>query len=145
MPTVADILARKGSDVVSITPDATVLAAAELMNKRGVGGVLVVDNDKNLVGVFTERDILRRVVAAGLPPATTTVGDVQTTNPITCLPQTKLDECSAIMTKRRIRHLPVADENTVYGVVTIGDVMAFRVVEHETTIEFLNSYMFGTR
>lgn len=145
MPTVADILARKGSDVVSIGPEATVLAAAELMNKRGVGGVLVVDADKNLVGIFTERDILRRVVVAGLPPATTTVAEVQTSNPVTCLPETSLDECGAIMTKRRVRHLPVADDNTVYGVVTIGDVMAYRVVEHETTIEFLNSYMFGTR
>jgi CBS domain-containing protein len=145
MPTVADILAKKGSDVVSVLPSLTVLAAAELMNTRGVGGVLVVDEGKNLIGVFTERDILRRVVVAGRSPATTTVGEVHTPDPVTCLPETSLDECGAIMTSRRIRHLPIADEQTVYGVVTIGDVMAFRVVEHETTIQYLNSYMFGTR
>ena len=145
MPTVADILARKGSDVVSILPTATVLAAAELMNQRKVGGLVVVDEAKNLIGIFTERDILRRVVVGGMEPATTLVADVHTTAVVTCLPETSLDECAAIMTSRRIRHLPVADENTVYGIVTIGDVLATRVVEHETTIEFLNSYMFGTR
>lgn len=145
MPKVRDILARKGVAVVSIAPTDTVFEAAELMNERGVGGLLVVDEHKNLVGVFTERDILRRVVVAGRNPKTTQVSEVQTTAVVTCLPETSLDECSAIMTKRRIRHLPVADENTVYGVVTIGDLLAFQVAEHESTIEYLNSYMFGTR
>jgi CBS domain-containing protein len=145
MPTVADILAHKGSAVVSVLPSATVFEAAELMNARKVGGLLVVNLEKSLIGVFTERDILRRVVVAGLDPRTTLVDTVQTRGPVTCLPNTTLDECGAIMTSRRIRHLPVADSNTVFGVVTIGDVMAFRVNEHETTIEYLNSYMFGTR
>lgn len=145
MPKVRDILARKGSAVVSILPTNTVLEAAVLMNERSVGGLLVVDSAKNLVGVFTERDILRRVVVAGLDPRTTRVAEVQTTAVVTCLPETSLDECSAIMTKRRIRHLPVADERTVYGVVTIGDLLALQVAEHESTIEYLNSYMFGTR
>ncbi len=145
MPKVRDILARKGVAVVSIAPTNTVFEAAELMNERGVGGLLVVDEHKNLVGVFTERDILRRVVVAGRNPKTTQVAEVQTTSVVTCLPETSLDECSAIMTKRRIRHLPVADDNTVYGVVTIGDLLAFQVAEHESTIEYLNSYMFGTR
>lgn len=145
MATVRDILARKGSAVVSITPARTVLEAAELMNARSVGGLLVVDDEKNLVGVFTERDILRRVVVAGLDPKTTLVADVQTVDVVTCVPDTSLEECSAIMTTRRIRHLPVADEQTVYGVVTIGDLLAFRVAEHESTIQYLNIYMFGTR
>ncbi len=145
MPKVRDILARKGSAVVSISPTNTVFEAAELMNERKVGGLLVVDEGKNLVGVFTERDILRRVVVAGRNPKTTQVAEVQTTAVVTCLPETSLGECSAIMTKRRIRHLPVADERTVYGVVTIGDLLAFQVAEHESTIEYLNSYMFGTR
>jgi CBS domain-containing protein len=145
MPKVRDILARKGGAVVSISPSNTVFEAAELMNERSVGGLLVVDEGKNLVGVFTERDILRRVVVAGRNPKTTQVAEVQTTAVVTCVPETSLDECSAIMTKRRIRHLPVADEQTVYGIVTIGDLLAFRVAEHESTIEYLNSYMFGTR
>jgi CBS domain-containing protein len=145
MPTVRDILARKGTAVVSILPTATVLQAAELMNERGVGGLLIVDEGKNLLGVFTERDILRRVVVGGRDPKETPVAEVMTRDVITCLPNTKIDECSAVMTTRRIRHLPVADEQTVYGVVTIGDMLAFRVAEHESTIQYLNGYMFGTR
>lgn len=145
MPTVADILAHKGAAVVSVLPSITVFDAAELMEARKVGGLLVVTEQKRLIGVFTERDILRRVVVGGLDPRTTLVDQVHTRNPVTCLPHTSLDECGAIMTSRRIRHLPVADSKTVFGVVTIGDVMAFRVNEHEATIEYLNSYMFGTR
>jgi CBS domain-containing protein len=145
MPTVRDILARKGTAVVSILPSASVFQAAELMNERGVGGLLIVDEGKNLLGVFTERDILRRVVVAGRDPKLTPVAEVMTRDVITCLPNTKIDECSAVMTTRRIRHLPVADEQTVYGVVTIGDMLAFRVAEHESTIQYLNGYMFGTR
>ena len=145
MPRVKDILARKGHQVVSILPTETVRAAAALMNERSVGGLLVVDSAKELIGVFTERDILRRVVVAGRDPETTLVEEVHTSQVVTCHPETTLDECSAIMTARRIRHLPVADEQTVYGVVTIGDVLAYRVSEQETTIEYLNGYMFGTR
>jgi CBS domain-containing protein len=145
MPKVRDILARKGHAIVSVAPTTTVRAAAALMNERGVGGLLVVDEHKQLLGVFTERDILRRVVVTGLDPETTLVADVQTTDVVTCLPDTGLDECSVIMTKRRIRHLPVADADTVYGVITIGDVLAFRISEQESTIQYLNGYMFGTR
>jgi CBS domain-containing protein len=145
MPKVRDILARKGHAIVSVAPSATVRAAAALMNERGVGGLLVVDETKQLLGVFTERDILRRVVVTGLDPETTLVAEVQTTDVVTCLPDTGLDECSVIMTKRRIRHLPVADADTVYGVITIGDVLAYRIAEQESTIQYLNGYMFGTR
>lgn len=145
MPSVHDILLRKGTDVVSCPPSTSVRQAAGLMNERGVGGLLIVDSNKKLLGVFTERDILRRVIVKGLDPELTTVADVQTTSVVTCLPETSLEECSAIMTAKRIRHLPVADEKTVYGVVTIGDILAYRVSEQQSTIEYLNSYMFGLR
>ncbi len=145
MPSVHDILLRKGTDVVSCSPATSVREAASLMNERGVGGLLVVDDNKQLLGVFTERDILRRVIVKGLDPELTPVSDVHTTSVVTCLPETSLDECSAIMTSKRIRHLPVADKQTVYGVVTIGDILAYRVSEQQSTIEYLNSYMFGLR
>lgn len=142
---VHEILARKGSTVYSVTPEDTVLTAARLMNEKHIGGLVVVDAARELIGVFTERDILRRVVVAGRDPETTLVGEVQTTNPVVCHPEMTLDECSALMTARRIRHLPVSDDRTVFGIITIGDVLAYRVSEHETTIEYLNGYMFGTR
>lgn len=145
MPTVKDVLLKKGTTVVFITPDRTAREAAQLMDEHSVGGLLVVDNpeSKELVGVVTERDILRRVVSVGLSADNTLVREVMTTSVMTCVPDTTIEECSAIMTKRRIRHLPVADNKTVYGIVTIGDMLAFRVAQQEDTIQYLNSYMFG--
>ena len=145
MPVVRDLLARKGTDVVSITPSASVLEAARLMNDRSVGGLVVVDEAGALLGIFTERDILRRVVAANLSAETTKVADVFTRDIITCVPETTVDECGAIMSNRRVRHLPVVDAGGLHGVVTIGDLLAHRVSDQETTIQHLNSYVFDMR
>ena len=145
MAVVRDLLARKGTDVVSIAPTASVLEAAQLMNERSVGGVLVVDEAGALLGIFTERDILRRVVAANLSPETTKVADVFTRDVVTCIPETSVDECGAIMSNRRVRHLPVVDARGLHGVVTIGDLLAHRLSDQETTIQHLNSYVFDTR
>jgi len=145
MAVVRDLLARKGTDVVSIQPTATVLEAARLMNDRGVGGVVVVDDANSLLGIFTERDILRRVVAGGLPPETTQVADVFTRDIVTCAPDMNVEEIGMIMTTRRVRHLPVVDERGLHGVVTIGDLLAHRLSDQETTIQHLNSYVFDMR
>ena len=145
MAVVRDLLARKGTDVVSIQPTASVLEAARLMNDRGVGGVVVVDEANSLLGIFTERDILRRVVAASLPPETTRVADVFTRDIVTCSPDMNVEEIGAIMTTRRVRHLPVVDAGVLHGVVTIGDLLAHRLSDQETTIQHLNSYVFDMR
>lgn len=145
MAVVRDLLARKGTDVVSVHPTASVLEAARLMNDRGVGGVVVVDEANALLGIFTERDILRRVVAAGLPPESTKVADVFTRDIITCTPEMNVEEIGAVMTTRRVRHLPVVDARGLHGVVTIGDLLAHRLSDQETTIQHLNSYVFDMR
>ena len=145
MATVQVLLDRKGTEVVCIGPEASVLEAARRMTERGIGGLVVVEATGQLLGIFTERDILRRVVAVGLDPARTRVADVLTTNLITCLPETSVEECATIMSSRRIRHLPVADHTGLRGVVTSGDVLAFRVAESEATVQYLNSYMFDIR
>jgi CBS domain-containing protein len=106
MPIVRDLLDRKGTTVVSVPPDTSVLDAATLMNDRGIGAVLVLDGNEP-AGIFTERDVLRRVVAAQRDPATTMVGEVMTTRLISCSPDTPLSECASMMSTRRIRHLPV--------------------------------------
>lgn len=144
MPTVQDILARKGTDVITMAATGTVLDAARLMNDRGIGGVLVTDGE-HLVGVFTERDVLRRVVAEQRDPASTPVGEVMTTSVISCTRQTSLDECSAVMTTKRVRHLPVVDVAGVCGIVTAGDLMAYQVADQQATIEYLNGYVFDVR
>jgi len=142
MATVQAILTRKGNQVLSIGADDTVLDAARRMNERGIGG-LVVTEGEHVIGIVTERDILRRVVAAQRIPATTQVREVMTSPVACCRPETTLAECRGVMTAKRIRHLPVVDDQGLRGIVTIGDLLAWEVNEHETTIEYLNSYIFG--
>lgn len=144
MPTVQSILGRKGGQVVSIGAGETVLAAASLMNERTIGGLVVTDGER-VIGIFTERDILRRVVASQKDPAATLVRDVMTSPVACCRPDTSLAECRSVMTEKRIRHLPVVERERLCGIVTIGDLMAEEVGEHQATIEYLQSYIFGSR
>lgn len=144
MAMVQGILAAKGRQVVTIDADESVLSAANLMNERGIGGLVVTEGDR-VAGIFTERDILRRVVAVRVDPAATRVRDVMTAPVATCRPDTLLAECRAFMTDKRIRHLPVVDEKGLCGIVTSGDLMAREVTEHEATIEYLNHYIHGVR
>ncbi len=144
MATVQAILDKKGTEVITISADGTVLEAARVMNERGIGGLVVTDADR-LLGIFTERDILRRVVAAGRDPASTPIREVMTTPVACCRPETTIDECRSVMTAKRIRHLPVIDDDGRRGIVTVGDIVAHRVAEHEDTIRYLESYVFGTR
>jgi CBS domain-containing protein len=144
MATVRDILAKKGSDVITVAPSATVLRAAQLMNERGIGGLVVTEGGRP-VGIFTERDILRRVVAQRRDPATTPVSAAMTAPVIGCAPDTTIEECGAMMTAKRIRHLPVIDRDRLAGVITIGDVLACQVSEQQATIEYMHHFMFDLR
>ncbi len=143
MATVNDILIKKGCLVLSVTPDATVLEAANRMNDHRVGALVVLDADR-LVGMFTERDVLRRVVGEQRPPATTRVEEVMTTEVACCSPQTPVEEARSAMKNRRIRHLPVVDdEGALRGLVSIGDLNAFEAANQEQTIFLLNEYLHG--
>ena len=144
MATVQTVLARKGGQVVTIGVADSALTAATLMNERGIGGLVVLDAGR-VAGMFTERDILRRVVAMRRDPAATPVGDVMTTPVAFCRRETTLNECRAVMTEKRIRHLPVVDDKGVCGIVTIGDLMVHEVTDQEATIQYLNEYIFGVR
>jgi CBS domain-containing protein len=144
MPAVREILDRKGSSVITVSPDATVLEAAQLMNQRGTGSVLVLEGGA-LCGILTERDLLRKVVAEQRDPARTAVGEVMTRALVTCTPDMSLEQCAAIITERRIRHLPVVGADGLCGMVTIGDVMAFELREKDLTIQQLNSYVYNVR
>ena len=144
MSTVKDLLARKGTNVISVSPENTVLDAAHVMNDKGIGGVVVLTGAK-LVGIFTERDIMRRVVAASRDPATTLVSDVMTADPMTITADIQVAVCRAMMSARRIRHLPVVHEGGLIGVVTSGDILAFEVSQAEAQIEQLEKYVFDVR
>ncbi|HEY7682214.1 MAG TPA: CBS domain-containing protein [Gemmatimonadales bacterium] len=144
MATVRDILTRKGPAVVTVAPASTVLEAAQLMNARGIGAVLVLEG-ASLLGIFTERDVMRRVVASQRDPSTTTVGEVMTPAPMTTRLEAPLEECATLMTTRRIRHLPVIGPDGLAGIVTTGDLMAFQVADQAITIAQLNSYVYDNR
>ena len=122
----------------------SVLDAAREMNRRRIGAVVVRDGVR-VVGIFTERDILNRVVAAGLSPDETPVGAVMTSPMAVCRRDTKLAECKSVMTQKRIRHLPVVEESTLYGIISIGDIMASEVADQQATIEYLHEYLHGHR
>jgi CBS domain-containing protein len=106
MPTVQDVLRQKGTFVFSIHPSATVLSATKKMNRHKIGALVVIA-DNQVVGMFTERDVLRRIVAEQRDPSAATVGEVMTEDVICCTPRMELDEVAAIMKQARVRHLPV--------------------------------------
>lgn len=144
MATVREILARKGSDVVTADVGQTVLEAAQLMNTRSIGAVVVTEGG-TMCGIFTERDVLRRVVAESRDPRTTRVSEVMTTRVVTTSDQTTIEECAELMTMRRIRHLPVMAGGQLTGMVTIGDLLAWQTAEQAATITQLNSFIYDNR
>lgn len=143
MITVRELLAAKGSQILSIGPDASVLDAALLMNEHKVGCVVVLDAGA-LAGIFTERDVMRRVVAERRDPATTRICDVMSCEVVCCRPETTMEEASGVLKNRRIRHLPVADdERRLLGLISIGDLNARQAHEQEHTIHVLQEYING--
>ena len=145
MPTAQDILAKKRRNVAIIGEEATVMEAAKIMSDQHIGS-LVVGRDKSVVGIFTERDVLNRVVAKHLDPMKTIVKDVMTTPVACCQPTTKLAECRGVMTEKRIRHLPVVVDNKLVGMISSGDILALEYGEQLRTIEYMYEYLYeGTR
>jgi len=144
MPSVMDILADKGTDVYSISPTATVLEATIAMNSKKIGALVVKDASGRVMGIFTERDVLRRVIAEEKAPRAVRVGDVMTRDVVCCPPEADIDEASRIMRDRRVRHLPVCDgDGTLLGVISIGDLNAYHASTQEAQIHFLNEYVYG--
>jgi len=143
MATVLELLKRKGSEVLCIPPDATVLEAAEHMNHHKVGSLVVLD-DGVPVGMFTERDILVRVVGQRRPPDESRVADVMTRELVCCEPNTSIEEARGVMKNRRIRHLPVVDgAGRLLGLISIGDLNAHENHHKELTIHLLEAYIAG--
>ena len=142
MPRVADILAVKGSDVHSISPDATAYQAIDRMVQHNVGSLLVLKGDA-IAGIFTERDYLRRVTLADRNPKTTLVREVMTERLIFVDPDKSIQDCMAIMTQGRIRHLPVVQSDRVVGMISIGDLVKHLSKEQEVEIRYLTQYITG--
>lgn len=140
MPSAQLILDRKGGDVATIDAEKSVLDAAKLMNERHIGALVVTKGDK-VVGIFTERDVLNRIVAAGRTAESTEVGTVMTSPMACCRRDTRLAECKTVMTTKRIRHLPVVEDGVLYGMISAGDILASECADQQATIEYLNDYL----
>jgi CBS domain-containing protein len=144
MARVSDILSRKGSTVRSITPDATAQQAIEAMVLHNVGSIIVRDG-RNIAGIFTERDFLRRVALAGKDAHATPVSEVMTSRLVCVERDRPIEECMAIMSRERIRHLPVVEGREVIGVISIGDLVKTMASEREVEVRYLTEYILGER
>lgn len=134
------ILDRKGCRVFQVAPSASVAEAVAEMNRQKVGSVLVLESGR-LVGIFTERDVLRRVVGSGLDPTKTPVTDVMTSGVQTITPATTIEETLVLFTEKRFRHLPVLDAGRLAGTISIGDVTRWMADENRAEAEHLKNYI----
>ena len=142
MGRVADILARKGSQVHTIQRDATVFEALQAMVERNVGSLVVLDGDA-IAGIFTERDYVRRVAHEGRTPQRTWVREVMTECLVCLDPDRSVQDCMAIMTQQRVRHLPVLVGGRLAGLVSIGDLVKHMSAEREVEVRYLTDYISG--
>ena len=142
MSNVQEILNRKGHDVVTVAPNDSVMEAVRRMHEHNIGGALVVEGGA-VVGIFSERDLLNRMVFKGLDPAKTPISQVMSSPVAYVTPETEISECRMAMTQKRIRHLPVIEEGKLVGVISIGDIVAWELAEQQTTIQYLKQYIYG--
>lgn len=143
MTTARDLLASKPfGGVITVDPGATVRDACRLFRDRNIGSLVVFDG-MTFGGIFTERDVVKRVVAEGRDPATTLVADVMTPKIVSVKPEDPIEVVEATMRRERIRHVVVGEGAGVVGIVSIGDVAARRAVEDRDRAEFLTEYVFG--
>ena len=137
---IANVLAHKGNDVVTVAPETTVLVAVQRMNDRKIGALLVLERGQP-VGIFTERDVLVRVVVAGLDPKATPGGEVMTGSPVAVRSGATVGEAMRIITERRCRHLPIVDDNRLLGLISIGDLTNWVVRDQQRRIDDLHNFI----
>jgi CBS domain-containing protein len=142
MITVSQILKDKGREVWTIAPEARVFEALKLMAEKSVGALLVVEKDR-VVGIISERDYARKVILKGKSSANIPVRDIMTPRIFGVHPDTKAEECLALMTDKHIRHLPVFDKDRLVGIISIGDVVKAVISQQNVLITHLENYISG--
>jgi CBS domain-containing protein len=142
MKLVKHLLDNKGNEVISIAEDESVLDAIKLMAERGVGSLLVMDGDV-LNGIVTERDYARKVIIKGRASDTTRVAEIMTRKLLTASVEQTVNDCMTIMTKHKIRHLPVVDNDRVVGLISIGDLVEAIIADQQAEIQHLEQYISG--
>jgi len=140
--TIQEILAQKGTAVWSISPDATVFDAIQLMADKNIGALLVTEKDK-VVGILSERDYTRKVVLKGKSSKQTAVKEILSGDIIHVTPNHTVDDCMRLMTEHRVRHLPVLEGSRIAGIISIGDLVNWIITAQHNTIQQLQSYIAG--
>ena len=143
MTTIAQLLNTKGDQIWSVKPDTTIFEALEIMSEKEIGALLVMEDGK-LTGIFSERDYARKVILKGKSSKETQVGELMTKKVFYIDSQKTINDCMAMMTAKRIRHVPVIEDNQVMGIITIGDVVNQIISEQEVTINHLENYITGS-
>lgn len=137
---VADILKSKGSSVYSLGGDSSVFDALKMMAEKNIGALMIIEEDK-LLGIFSERDYARKIVLQGKASHDTQVSEIMTKTVITVESENNLEQCMELMTKNKIRHLPVVDNDKVAGIISIGDVVMAIIETQKETITHLQNYI----
>jgi CBS domain-containing protein len=140
MSTVRNLLQSKGKHIFSVSPDITVYQALEIMLDKGIGAILIVENEK-FVGIFTERDYARKLILKGKASKETLLREVMTENPITVTPDNTIEECMVQMSDRKFRHLPVMENGQLVGLISVGDLVKFIIEEQKYIIDNLQHYI----
>ncbi|MCZ7597481.1 MAG: CBS domain-containing protein [Gammaproteobacteria bacterium] len=142
MTLVSQVLKRKGNDVWSVRPDDTVFEAVRMMAEKGVGALVVMEDDR-LVGIISERDYARKIILEGKASRDTPVSEIMTRKVLCVSPDRTVDECLALMSDKRARHLPVVEDKHVIGVLSIGDMVKVKIDEQQLQIDQLKQYISG--
>jgi len=142
MKLVQHLLEAKGNEIISIAPDASVFDAIKLMADKTVGSLLVMEGGK-LKGIVTERDYARKVIIKGRASETTAVGEIMTADVYTATAEQTVNQCMSVMSEKRIRHLPVIADDTVIGLISIGDLVQAIITDQQEEIEQLGHYISG--
>ena len=143
MKFVSQLLQSKGDDVWSVTPETTVYEALNLMAEKNIGALLVLEGD-SLKGIFSERDYARKIILKGKSSRKIPVEEIMSSQVVCVRPNQNIDECMALMTDKRIRHLPVIESEKLVGMISIGDVVRAVISEQEFVIHQLENYITGS-
>ena len=142
MKTVREIIATKGGDIWTIPPDTTVFEALKTMADKNVGALLVLDGDA-ITGILSERDYARKVILQGKSSKELQVSEIMSSKVYFVSPTDNVDDCMALFTNKRVRHLPVLDNEQLVGIISIGDVVKAVIADQEFTIRHLENYITG--
>ncbi len=142
MKLIKHLLDRKGRHIISIKPDDSVLDAIRLMAEKGIGSLVVME-DQEMLGIMSERDYARKVIIKGRSSESTAVSEIMTANVFTTSSSETVNDCMSVMTEKKIRHLPVVEDNAVIGMISIGDLVEAIIADQQEEIEQLEHYISG--